>query len=54
MAFLNLYFENCALDFDVFAQMLVIVALNDLASVLCAIKFSFAPQGGFTPENIPF
>ena len=29
----------------IFAQMLEIVALSDLASVLCARKFSFAPQG---------
>ena len=37
-----------------FAQMLKIVALSDLASVLCARKFSFAPQGGFTPQNATF
>ena len=30
------------------AQMLEIVALSDLASVLCARKFLFDPQGGFT------
>ena len=30
----------------IFAQMLEIVALSDLASVLCARKFSFAPQAG--------
>ena len=36
----------------IFAQMLEIVALSDLASVLCARKFSFAPQGGCTP-NFP-
>ena len=29
----------------IFAQMLEIVALSDLASLLCARKFSFAPQG---------
>ena len=28
----------------IFAQMLEIVALSDLASVLCARKFSFAPH----------
>ena len=39
----------------IFAQMLEIVDLSDLASVLCARKFSFAPQGGgFTPQNAPF
>ena len=32
----------------IFAQMLEIVALSDLASVLCARKFLFDPQGGFT------
>ena len=31
----------------IFAQMLEIVALSDLASVLCARKFLFDPQGGF-------
>ena len=29
----------------IFAQMLEIVALSDLASLLCARKFLFAPQG---------
>ena len=33
----------------IFAQMLEIVALSDLASVLCARKFSFDPQGGIYP-----
>ena len=38
----------------IFAQMLDIIVLDDLASVLCVRKFSFAPQGGgFTPENAP-
>ena len=37
----------------IFAQMLEIVALTDLASVLCARKFSFAPQGG-VPQIVPF
>ena len=32
----------------IFAQMLEIVALSDLALVLCARKFSFDPSGGFT------
>ena len=32
--------------------MLEIVALNDLASVLCAREFSFSPQGGCT-QNYP-
>ena len=39
MTLLSLYYQNCASDFDDFAQMLEIVALNDLASVLCARKF---------------
>ena len=35
----------------IFVQMLEIVVLSDLASGLCARKFSFAPpQGGFTPK----
>ena len=38
----------------IFAQMLEIVALNDLASMLCARKFSFVTQGGFTPQKYPF
>ena len=33
----------------IFAQMLEIVALSDLASVLCARKFLFDPQGGDLP-----
>ena len=37
-----------------FAQMLEIVTLSDLVPVLCAKKFSFAPQGGFTLKNAPF
>ena len=37
----------------IFAQMLEIVALSDLASVLCARKFSFAPQGGIYPPKCP-
>ena len=37
----------------IFAQMLERVALSDLASVLCARKFSFAPQGG-GPKIVPF
>ena len=37
----------------IFAQMLEIVALSDLASVLCARKFSFAPQG-VDPKLLPF
>ena len=36
----------------IFAQMLERVALSDLASVLCARKFSFAPQGGLTPQKM--
>ena len=54
MALLSLSLQNRASDFDGFAQMLEIVALNDLASVLCARKFLFALQGGFSPENAPF
>ena len=38
----------------IFAQMLKIVALSDLASMLCARKFSFAPQGDLPPKNTPF
>ena len=36
----------------IFAQMLEIVAQSDLASVLCARKFSFAPRG-FNPQKCP-
>ena len=54
MFLLSLYFENHVSDFMIFAQMLEIIALSDLASVLCARKFSFASQGGFTPQNTPF
>ena len=38
----------------IFAQMLEIVALSDLASVLCARKFSFAPPRGGVPQITPF
>ena len=37
----------------IFAQILEIVALSDLASVLCARKFSFAPQE-VDPKLLPF
>ena len=36
---LSLYLRNRTSDFDDFSQMLDIIALNDLASVLCAKKF---------------
>ena len=51
MALLSLYLQNRASDLDDFSQMLDIIALNDLASVLCARKFSFASQGGDLPPN---
>ena len=52
---LSLYFQNCASDFDDFCtDVRDIVALNNLASMLCARKFSFVPQGGFTPKKYPF
>ena len=39
----------------IFTQMLEIVALNDLASMLCARKFSFVPPGVDLPrQNTPF
>ena len=50
---LSLYLRNRASDFDDFSQMLDIIALNDLTSVLCARKFSFAPQGGIYPPKMP-
>ena len=54
MVLLSLYFFKTAHQILlIFAQMLEIVALSDLVSVLCARKFLFAPQGGFTPENAP-
>ena len=38
----------------IFVQMLEIVVLSDLASGLCAGKFSFAPQGGgIYPQKCP-
>ena len=37
----------------IFSQMLDIIVLNDLASVRCARKFSFAPQGGIYPRKCP-
>ena len=48
MALLAYIFETAHQILMIFAQMLEIVALSDLASVLCARKFLFDPQGGFT------
>ena len=45
------YDGNRASDVDDFSQ---IIAFNDLTSLLCARKFSFAPQGGIYHENAPF
>ena len=50
---LSLYLRNRASDLMIFSQMLDIIALNDSASVLCARKFSFAPQGGIYPRKCP-
>ena len=51
---LSLYLRNRASDILMFfPQMLDIIALNDLASVLWARKFSFAPQEGIYPRNAP-
>ena len=36
----------------IFAQMIEIVAMSDLASVLCARKFLFAPKGGIYPPKM--
>ena len=54
MVLLSLCLQNCASDFEVFAQMLEIVALSDLVSVLCAKKFSFVSRGDLPPKNAPF
>ena len=65
MAPLSLYLENRASYFDdfctnvilmIFVQMLEIVALSDLAPVLCAKKFWLPPLGGgfAPPKNTPF
>ena len=35
----------------IFAQMLEIVDLSDLASMLCARKLSFAPRGDLPPND---
>ena len=50
---LSLFLGNRASDFDDFSQMLDIIALHDLASVLCT-KNSSSPWGGgfFTPKNV--
>ena len=53
MALLSLYFQYCASDFDDFVQMLEIVALSDLAAVLCARKLLFAPPRGDLPPKMP-
>ena len=54
MAFWAYIFEIAHQILMIFSQMLDIIALNDLASVMCARKFSFASYGGFTPEIAPF
>ena len=46
IAFWAYIFETAHQILKIFSQMLDIIVLNDLASVLCARKFSFAPQGG--------
>ena len=43
MAFWAYIFENAHQILMIFSQMLDTIALNDLASVLCATKFSYAP-----------
>ena len=53
MALLSLYLRTAHQMLMIFAQMLEIVALSDLASVLCARKFLFAPQG-VDPKLLPF
>ena len=53
MAFWAFIFETVHQILMIFSQILDIV-LNDLASVLCAKKFSFAPpQGGIYPRKGP-
>ena len=54
MAFWAYIFETAHQILMIFSQILDIIVLNNLGSVLCARKFSFAPQGGFTPQNGPF
>ena len=53
MAFWAYIFETAHQILMIFSQMLDIIVLNDLASVLCARKFSFAPQGGIYPRKCP-
>ena len=56
IAFWAYIFKTAHQILMIFAQMLEIVALNDLASVLRARKFSFAPrgEGGIYPQMTPF
>ena len=50
---LSQYLRNRALDFDDFSQMLDIIALNDLASVLCTKKNVVPSSGGaFLPPKM--
>ena len=53
MAFWAYIFETAHQILMIFSQMLDIIALIDLASVLCARKFSFAPRWG-VPQISPF
>ena len=54
MVLFSLYLQIAHQILMIFAQMLEIVALSDLASVLCARKFSFAPMGDSPPNYPPF
>ena len=48
---LSLYLRNRASNFDDFLQMLDMIALNDLALVMCTKKSS-PPWGHFCPKNV--
>ena len=51
MVLLSLYLKIVHQILMIFAQMLEIVALSDLASVLYARKFLLASQGGIYPPK---
>ena len=51
--FLSLYLRKRASDFDDFFTDVRYHCSNDLASVLCARKFLFAPQEGIYPRKYP-
>ena len=52
MAFWAYIFETSHQILMIFSQMLDIIALNDLAALLCTKKFLYPPGGAFLPQKM--